>query len=170
MARRGFSLIELLVTLVIICVLVIITVPKLLDAQRRAKRSEVVVNTNGLFGVVQVYAEAEGTGDAAMNTGFNPSPQPSAAGVRGSLPRSWNTGVSEESQATWDELGWSPDGAVRCSYMAFIGTNKGDYWTLGDCDLDERGEPVQSIRLGKGAGRELGLGGGGRHDLFPQAF
>lgn len=169
MARRAFSLTELMVTLAIICVLVLIVVPKLLDAQRRAKRSEVVVNTNGLFKVVHVYAETEHDGTAVLNTGFNPSPQPSAAGLRGGMPRPWNTGISEEQAATWGLLGWSPDGAVRCSYQAWIGPEKNDHWVIGDCDIDDDGEPVQSIRLGKGALRGLGLRGG-RQDLFPEAF
>jgi len=166
MAKRAFSLIELMVTLVIICALFLILIPKLLDAQRKAKSAELAANAGSLFRTVRVYSGADD--NATLHTGFNPSPQPSAAGVAGAVPRTWNTGVDDAGLAAWGELGWKPDGAVRCSYQATVEPGPDFFWVIGECDVDGDGRPLQSVRIGDGLRKELALGS--RVNVFPKNF
>lgn len=168
--RRGFSLIELMLVVCILGVLVAIVVPKVQAARLKAQRAEVRVNTAAIHSHLDLYVASD-AGSEPLNSGFNPSPQPSALAVDGREARAWNTGVSDRQAEIWGRLGYTPDGAVLCSYQVYSAgaLDAEDYWTLGDCDMDEHGFPLQRLVVGKGTARDHGLRRKG-DDLFTAAY
>lgn len=151
-------MVELLTVLLILGVLVAIVVPQLQSAQLRARRAEVRVNTAGLHTAFQLYVASDAGADP-LNSGYNPSPQPSALGIDGTLARAWNSGISPQQEEVWGRLGWSPDGAVHCSYQVYSAgaAVPGDFWTLGECDLDDAGRPLQRLMVGPTTSEATGL-------------
>lgn len=125
MFRRGFSLVELMIVVAIIGVLASIAVPNFQKSQLKAKRAEVPTNLAGIGDAELAYYAAYDTWVAADG---NPATSYALSGTA----NPWNP-----TMAGWRDLGWEPDGPVRCRYFAYIfgaGT-----WARTDayCDIDD---------------------------------
>lgn len=147
--RRGFSVIELALACLLLAALAALIAPRVLEAQRDARRAEAAIHTDGIQQSVAGYAET--TEDhVTLSTGLNPAPSPAAPEVDGTEARVWNQGVTTEGRVGWATLGWQPDGPVRCSYAAEATGkwDRGAWWVLAECDTDGDGQPYQLLRQG----------------------
>lgn len=120
--RSGFTLVELMITIAIVSILAAIAVPNFVDMQYKAKRSEPFVNLDGIATAQLGYEAIHDTFLACPNN-------PGASLTKGQ--NEWDGTITE-----WVELGWNPDGKVRCNYkVSLFGS---DLWFRADatCDLD----------------------------------
>ena len=127
MLRRGFSLIELLITVAIIGSLAAIALPSYATMQLRAKRAEA---GSVLEGVAQAEIAYHAVADAWQEAESNPGMDPD----RGA--HAW-----DPAKSGWSALGFAPDGAVRCTYL--VGTYNSGSWARADayCDVDDDNQP-----------------------------
>ncbi|MDP2311002.1 MAG: prepilin-type N-terminal cleavage/methylation domain-containing protein [Pseudomonadota bacterium] len=127
--RKGFSLVELMLTVGIIGVLAAIAVPNFQTMVLKARKAEALTNLRGIGDASVAHFAAH---DAWVTASTNPG------SPIGKTARPWRTG-----QAGWVDLGWSPDGLVRCTYM--VTQFGGGTWVRADayCDVDD--DNVSSI-------------------------
>lgn len=140
--RRGFTFIELAIGIAIVGILAALALPRFTQMQLRAKRVEVNANTAGLFDALKLYSEVDWDAAKTLDTGLAPMPAPT--GSTGKELRDFYQGVGTAKQEKWKQLGWEPDGQVRCSYLAHAagGTSPRYYYAHGMCDIDGDGLPV----------------------------
>ncbi len=122
-ARRGFTLIELMIVVAIIGLLVAIAIPNFAAMQYRTKRAEVPTNVNGIKTAEIAY-------EAAFDA-FVPETQFKPSSTVGKQAKTWTTG------SHFDTLGWAPDGVVRGAYK--ITTTNNNFKVIGICDVDGNG-------------------------------
>ena len=129
MARRqpryGFSVIELMVLMALLCIAAAIGVPNFVEMQYRAQRAEVPANLEGIRYAAIGYQSAHG------RLISEEIPRPDA--FPGQRERPWKAGSG------FDDLGWEPEGKVRGSY-AIATTAQGGFTVKGFCDVDGNGE------------------------------
>ena len=124
-SQCGFSVIELMVLLALVCIVAAIGVPNFVEMQYRAQRAEVPANLEGIRYSAIAYQSAHGrliTEDI---------PRPDA--FPGQRERPWKSG------SRFDDLGWEPEGEVRGSY-AIATTTRTAFKVKGFCDVDGNGE------------------------------
>jgi len=120
---------ELAITVSIVGILGAVALPTFQDMRLKSKRSEANVNVEGIY--TAIVAKKADSDDALIEPGgtwnYNP---PWTWGSMGEQ-RQWDPGYSY-----WDDLGYRPDGDMRCSY--FLVDYGGRYWYTGAaCDLDD---------------------------------
>jgi len=122
MGRRGFTLVELLITIAIIGILSSMAVTRFIEVQRRAKRAEVPVNVSGIRTAEIAYA--------ASYDEWVEQPQFWPEGEMQKHARPWPEG------SAFDRLGWSPDGDVRGEYRVEASEDGRSFEVIGQCDVD----------------------------------
>lgn len=128
---RGFTLIELMVTVAIVGILASIAIPQYEQFLLRSKRAELPLNVDGIRTVEQSY-HAE--------WGFYTATPTTPATVPGRTRDSWPMSLSADSP--WTLLGWAPDGPVFGQYGVVANTSAGDdaeFVAHGWTDLDGDG-------------------------------
>jgi len=129
--KRGFTLIELMITAAIMGVLAAAAVPLMLDAVYAARRAELPVNVGAIRDASVAY---EATFDAYASCRNHPRNQPDARPVPGG------------DGGDFQELGWAPDGDVRGVYSVeverFMADSRG-FIATGYADVDEDGQRVR---------------------------
>lgn len=127
---RRFTLLELMLVVGVMMVLAAIAIPSLREAELRAKAVELPVNLEGARDAELAYAAAYDSFAPASPVATSWAPD----GVPTKVARPWVEVVP------WDELQWSPDGAVRCSYrLNANGDPELGFTAEGLCDLDADG-------------------------------
>ena len=121
---RGFSVIEFMILVALVCILAAIGVPNFIEMQYRAQRAEVPTNIDGIRAAAMAYKSAHG------RVMVEDVPRPDA--FPGNRERPWKAGTR------FDELGWKPEGTVRGSYTIST-TTPGEYRIRGYCDVDGDG-------------------------------
>ena len=123
--QEGFSLIELMIVIAIIGILAAIAIPNFMEMQYRTKRAEVNVNIDGIT-----------TAQYAYHASFDVYVD--SAGSNPGSPLNKRAKPFDASADNWSDLGWMPDGDVRCTY-ATNSYGSGDYYfrTDGTCDIDD---------------------------------
>lgn len=132
MSRQGFTLVELIVTATLMGVLAAVAVPRMMDAQRAAWRSEVPLNVDSI-------RVAELTYQAAFDR-FVPSSGWMPAEDVSPVLRDW------KSDPSFEALGWAPEGPVRGSYGVLASTSNVTIWGISDMDGDSRCAVYEATR------------------------
>ena len=122
--QRGFSVIEFMILVALLCIVAAIGVPNFIEMQYRAQRAEVPSNIEGIHLAALAYRAANGEVVAEI------LPRPDATPDNRARP--WKLG------SKFDELGWQPEGDVRGSYTLET-TPSGTFVVKGICDVDANG-------------------------------
>jgi len=126
--NMGFSVIEFMILVALVCIVAAIGVPNFIEMQYRAQRAEVPTNIDGIRAAAMAYQSAHGRVMA------EDIPRPDA--FPGNRERPWKAGTR------FDELGWEPEGTVRGSYSIST-TSPHEYRIKGYCDVD--GDGTQAV-------------------------
>ncbi len=119
----GFTLVELMIVVAIIGILASIAVPNFNNAVLKARRSEAKVCLDGIHTAEEAY-------NAAFDAYIDASSNPGSA--LGKEQRNWNPAISG-----WEQLGYSPAGAVRCNYMVALYGGGTWFRATANCDVDD---------------------------------
>jgi hypothetical protein len=125
-ARRVFTLVELMTVVAIVMVLTAIAIPGFVNFQAKARMSEAALCFDGIrtTGVALVDTDVLGS---TFSTGYNPT-----SFVLGKTTRPWVTGI-----AAWQTFGWKPEGDVRCNYNFWYRESPSvDLGQFMYCDVD----------------------------------
>ncbi len=122
--EEGFTLVELMIALAIIAILAAVAIPEFLDMQLRSRRTEAWLNVKGIAVAELAYYELY---DSLVDCDTSPS-----------TPLDRTAHPFDESAVGWLDLGWVPDGLVRCHYGTQIFTNSNGQWVrvTSTCDMD----------------------------------
>ncbi len=126
--KYGFSVIEFMILVALVCIVAAIGVPNFIEMQYRAQRAEVPTNIDGIRAAAVAYKSAHGRVMA------EDIPRPDAFPGSRERPRKAGT--------RFDELGWKPEGTIRGSYTISTATST-EYRIKGYCDVD--GDGTQAI-------------------------
>jgi prepilin-type N-terminal cleavage/methylation domain-containing protein len=108
--QRGFTLIELMITVALIGVLVSIAVPNFMIWQAKSKRAEAMSNVASIARSQQAYqAENNVYVDTGYHVPLNVQP--------GTVKKVWDP--TEAAAADFRLIGWEPEGSVYYSYGSF---------------------------------------------------
>jgi prepilin-type N-terminal cleavage/methylation domain-containing protein len=142
-ARRGFTLLELMVVVAIIGLLTTVAIPSFLRYQLRSRSGEALVNLAAIGTAQAVYFAEYGTVVGVA------SPVPATAPGNGRSV--WTPG------SNFDELGWAPEGGVQFQYQVVVdgGAPASARFTAearGDVDADGQPSFWAFIKPGPGGG------------------
>jgi prepilin-type N-terminal cleavage/methylation domain-containing protein len=138
--RCGFSVIEFMIAVALLCIVAAVGVPNFIEMQYRAKRAEVPANLEGIRVAAIAYRAAHGQ---LLGEDI---PRPDA--FPGKRERPWRGG------SRFDALGWEPEGTVRGSYTLVVAQSD-TFVVKGFCDVDGNGE--QAVFQGSGESRVIPL-------------
>ena len=122
--QSGFSVIEFMILVALLCIVAAIGVPNFIEMQYRAQRAEVPTNLEGIHLAAIAYRAANGV--------VLPEVLPRPDATPDNRARPWKLG------SKFDELGWQPEGDVRGSYTLDT-TPRGTFLVKGICDVDANG-------------------------------
>ena len=122
--QHGFSVIEFMICVALLCILAAVGVPNFIEMQYRTQRAEVPTNLEGIRVAAIAYRAAHG------QILSEEIPRPDA--FPGKRERPWREG------SRFDALGWEPEGRVRGSYT-LMATTVGTFKVKGFCDVDDNG-------------------------------
>ena len=139
-----------MIVVAIIGILAAIAIPNFEEMQYKAKRSEPLVNLDGISTAELAY---EAANDDYIKCENNPG---------SSLTKQQN--IWDISKSGWTDLGWSPDGEVRCNYK--VSLFGGDLWFRIDatCDMDNDNNTAILRYYSEESGKQ------GLVDLYPTRY
>ena len=117
--RDGFTLLELMITVMIIGILASIAIPSFMSYQARSRRTEAFANLQALSRS-QTTFKAERDFYFSTSASF-PDFTLQNSGVLGAVTMTWDVA----SQTEYADLGWSPEGRVYYSYEVNTEANAG---------------------------------------------
>ncbi|MDJ0765783.1 MAG: prepilin-type N-terminal cleavage/methylation domain-containing protein [Myxococcota bacterium] len=144
--KRGFTLIELMIAVVIIGILASVAIPTFLKFVKRTKTSEAAINLKAIFTGASAYFQMDFEGTTHLlpaSATYTPAAAPTAGGyVLGSVIEEF-ADTSQPNGPTWTALNWRPN---RDFYFAYsfshnCGTEacvegEGQYTAAARADLD----------------------------------
>lgn len=140
---KGFTLIELMIVVAIVAILASIAIPEFLNFQLRSRRAEAFVNLKGMATAQMAHYHLH---QDSSSSGWTPNGAFVSCSVSPTTPLDRAAYPFDATIAGWQELGWAPDGDVRCHYAARVfspGAASGAprYWVRNQatCDMDNDG-------------------------------
>ena len=122
--QGGFTMVELMITVGLVGVLASIAIPNYTEMQLKARRTEPYLILDGIQ-TQQLWYQAQY--DKFITASTNPG------GTLNKEMRDWRPTLSR-----WDDLGYAPDGQVRCNYAATVlGSDDEGFRLDATCDLDD---------------------------------
>ncbi len=123
-----FTLVELMTVVAVIGVLAAIAIPLVYNNQLKAKRTEIVLNLDGMMNAATAYGTTFDT-YGTTSGGYQPGP------YFDKLAHPWDDGTIPQ---VFIDLAWMPDGEVRASY--YYDTDDATYvWGYAEADMDDDG-------------------------------
>jgi len=121
---RGFTLIELMISVAIVSLLASIAIPEFTTMRLRSTRAEVYVVLDGMA--------------LSQLTAYEVDEAYVACATSPTTPLNRNLHTFDPTRAGWADLAYVPDGKVRCHYSAQVIVAGGLSWVRnkGICDLD----------------------------------
>lgn len=138
-----FTLVELMIVVAIIAVLAAIAIPSIYEMQLKTRVAEGPLNGNGLRSALVAYNATHDDYPLLVGTtgGYVPR-NDTALLVSGKQAIPWTGGPSRPS-ATWDLVGWAPDGDVRCAYAVYNNPGNRTAETFVHCNVDGDNDIVE---------------------------
>ena len=141
--RRHFSLVELMMAVAVLSVLAAIAVPMGQQWAARSRMVEVRVNYDSIWDALVLYGTGDSDEALRTNVGHAFDTRPQGLVSVGRTPSPWDNTLTA-TDASFDAIGWHPDGEVRCSYgILYCGTVHplgacpvGFARVHGSCDVD----------------------------------
>lgn len=125
-SRRGFTIIELVVTMGLVGLLCAIAIPNFIAYQARSRRSEAYANLAALARAQKAYLAERNEFLDVFDSGQLTLPNPGLYGGLGVTTMPWDG----QAAGLFDEVGWNPEGQVYYTYEV----NTGKYAACG-CKL-----------------------------------
>jgi len=120
--RRGVGLVEMMISVVLICLIAVVAIPQFLRMRHKAMRAEVASNLRAIGVAEQAWFAVGSTWVVA-----GPNPVPPV----GPMLRDF-----DRQRDDWKPLGWYPEGQVRCSYRTTALDQGATIRADSLCDLD----------------------------------
>lgn len=147
--RAGFTLIELMITTLLIGIMLAIAIPSFMSYQARARRSEAFAN-------LQALARAQTTYKAERDSYFGTDlPYPDFTTQNNNVLSTQKMDWDAEAQSNFNDIGWYPEGRVFYSYEVTTEDNAScscdDCFTasaFGDVDGDGTASAVMFVHRG----------------------
>jgi prepilin-type N-terminal cleavage/methylation domain-containing protein len=149
---RGFTLIEMMITVAILGILAAVAIPAFSTYQARSRRSEAYANLASIAKVEKAYFSEY---SSYVETNL---PRPGGGGGLSTLKRPWDAA----SEADYATIGWRPEGAVYYDYEVNITAGGGcpqlDCFTAtayGDADGDTLVSVISYVQPNNAGGLAL---------------
>jgi len=120
---RALTLVEMMLVVAVVSLLAAIAIPNFSAMQYRSRRAEVKANVAGIAHAQHSYHALY---DAFVDAGSNPGSPLTKE------PKAW---ILDE--PGWTDLGYMPDGLVRCTYTTGVFGDGAWFRVTGTCDIDD---------------------------------
>lgn len=135
--RKGdrFTLVEMMIVVAIMMVLASIALPEVYESQLKARKSEAAINVQSIADASVGYHASMDTYPSGVSTDWSPGKNTAPCSTCGKTTRKWVPDEDGSNPTGFGQMGWQPDGDVRCDYNFFYAG--GFATSRAKCDVDD---------------------------------